>query len=174
MNRTRTVTRERWIFKSVPRTWRSRRLGADDRDLIEAFFVGMSRTTAREYFLGGVRPGRRHFAWIDELEGDDRIAVGAFDTHTGVLFGLAQCARDPGDPTLAEVAIAVTDTWQRRGLGTRLAGELARFAGSGGITSLSGTTFADNAGVRRLANKVGRPRFRHVGAGLVVVEFGAT
>jgi RimJ/RimL family protein N-acetyltransferase len=150
---------------------RPRQLGTGDRQLIEAFFTGLGRTSSRDYFLGGVKPSPQHFRWIDELDGDARIAVGAFDTRTGVLLGLAQCARDSGDSSRAEVAIAVADAWQRRGLGLRLARELARLAGSGGITRLWGTTLAGNAGARNLASKVAAPRFGQARAGLVDVHF---
>src|SRR5438309_437894 len=70
------------------RAWRDRQLTSADRDAIVNLFTGLGERSRHSYFLGGLEPSRRHFDWIDALDGGQRIAVGAYQKHTGVLVGL--------------------------------------------------------------------------------------
>ncbi len=84
--------------------------------------------------------------------GPGHLAVGAFDA--GVLVGVAQYFRSER-PDRAEVALEVADSHHRRGLGTRLVHELARFAADAGITHFTATVLAENRPVLGLMRHSG-------------------
>ena len=59
------------------------------------------------------------------------------------------------DGTSAEIALAVADLWQRRGLATELMATLERIAVAAGITRLTGECLAVNEGFAGLARSLG-------------------
>src|SRR5439155_810023 len=132
-----------------------RPLDPGDRAHVEAGFRALGTATIRARFLGLVKASPRLFSWVDELDGRERIAVGASHGDTGAPLGLARCVRDADDPSRAEVAVTVIDEWQGRGIGTALMAELASRAAAEGVTTFAGTVFADNGRARRLAAKLG-------------------
>ena len=67
----------------------------------------------------------------------------------------------------AEFAIVLRDDWQQRGLGTVLVQELIAYARQDGLASLFGTTFSSNAGMLRLARKLGFQVAAQPGAAIV-------
>jgi GNAT superfamily N-acetyltransferase len=155
-----------------PVPFRMRALGSEDRKRIEAGFGQLSEATVRARFLGNVRATPRLFAWVDELDGRDRIAVGAAHAESGAPLGLARFVRDAHDATRADVAITVLDGWQRRGVGTALIQELARRAARVGVTTFSATALAENHGARELARKVGDTRIGPASRGVVSIDIG--
>lgn len=82
----------------------------------------------------------------------------ALDPRTGAGVGVARYVRSEDDPEAAEIAVAVVDDWQRRGVGTRLASELARRAGEEGIRRFTGLLLADNELMLNLARELGDVR----------------
>jgi acetyltransferase len=58
-------------------------------------------------------------------------------------------------PTIAEIAVAVAEAWQGRGLGSLLLGKLICHAANAGIGRLVGQTLADNEAMLHLARKAG-------------------
>jgi GNAT superfamily N-acetyltransferase len=96
-----------------------------------------------------------------ELEGltrrDSRHhALVAFDGQ--VPIGIARLVRDAGEPTIAEIACAVADEWQGRGVGTALLEQLSADARAAGITRLRAFITAENsrslAVLRRVATVI--------------------
>ncbi len=77
--------------------------------------------------------------------GPAHLAVGAFDGD--LLVGVAQYFRSSMRPDHAEVAVEVADSHHRRGIGSRLLGELARLAADHGITQVTATVLAQNRAV---------------------------
>jgi RimJ/RimL family protein N-acetyltransferase len=92
---------------------------------------------------------------VDVRNRDALVAVVSYDEHAESV-GVARFVRDPDDPETAEVAFAVADDWQSRGIGTQLAGALARRARAVGIRRLRASVFADNARSLSLVRRVGR------------------
>lgn len=76
----------------------------------------------------------RYFTEVDH----DHEALVAIDSRAGEGVGVARCNRSREDPPAAELAIAVVDDWQRRGVGTRLATALAERARKEGIAVFTG------------------------------------
>lgn len=84
--------------------------------------------------------------YLTELDNENRLAIGAARIG-GAGFegaGIARLTRDPWDPTRAEIAIAVADGMQRRGLGIRLFARLAGAALERGIRTFDCTILATN------------------------------
>jgi hypothetical protein len=55
--------------------------------------------------------------YLTDVDHRDHKAIVAIDEQTGAGVGLARYVRCPGRPEVAEVALTVTDDWQRTGVG---------------------------------------------------------
>jgi RimJ/RimL family protein N-acetyltransferase len=88
------------------------------------------------------------------------------------LIAVARFVRLHDDPDAAEVAIVVADDWQRRGLGSALAAELAASARELGIRRFTATMASDNVPAHRLLEKLTYHLDEtHTGAGVSEVVF---
>ncbi len=120
-------------------------------EAVDAVFEGLS---ARSRYLRFHSPTPRLTASarrvLSDVDGERHAAV---------------CARIGGDPIGiarlirtgecgAEIAVAVVDLWQRRGVGRRLLEELTAIAARLGVAELHGTMLPDNAGMLALVRKV--------------------
>ena len=65
----------------------------------------------------------------------------------GTPVGIAVVGPGTGDPGVRPVTLDVDPAWQRRGIGTRLLGDVARLAHGMGVTEIVFTTRADNQAV---------------------------
>jgi protein lysine acetyltransferase len=85
-------------------------------------------------------------AELDELTQIDgrRHALVAFAGTRPI--GIARLARDAEEPATAEVACAVVDEWQGRGVGTALLGQLTADARAAGVTRLRAFLHVENRG----------------------------
>ena len=91
------------------------------------------------------------------------------------LIGVVGYVRLREDREAAEVAIVVTDDWQRRGVGSLLAEQLATRARTSGIRASTATMASDNAPAHRLMERLTGHLERHHGGGGVdelVTELG--
>src|SRR3954470_4337469 len=145
---------------------RIRPLGPGDRARVTEGFDRLSPATVNARFLGPVKARPALFAWLDELDGRSRIAVGAAHAESGEPLGLARLVRDPRDPSRAEIAVTVVDEWQRQGVGTALLAELAQRAARVGVESFSATLSAENRGAIALVRTFARPRLGPVSGGV--------
>jgi GNAT superfamily N-acetyltransferase len=103
-----------------------------------------------------------------DVDGYDRVAlVARADGHP---VGIARFVRDHEDPTAAEAAVTVVDSWQRRGVGTRLASALADRARELGITRILLAMSHDNEAAVRLMHRIADDPTR-LGIGSGIVEF---
>jgi GNAT superfamily N-acetyltransferase len=93
-----------------------------------------------------------HLANIDH---DRHDAVGAFDRDR--LIGSAHWFRSEAEPRQAELAVEVTDRYQRRGVGSQLLRLLARRARDEGIGVFGATLLAENTGAIALIRATGWP-----------------
>ena len=79
---------------------------------------------------------------------------------------------EPDGADTAEVAIAVADEFQHRGIGRRLMAAGAAWARRERIVRLTATTLASNAPIHRLLMGLGAPtRLRYVGGGVAEITF---
>ena len=129
----------------------------DEARLHEAF----SRMSERSVYFRFFSPLKR---LPDELahrlarvDYDQRFALVATthrpDGHEGIL-GVARYDRAPGTDA-AEVAVAVVDEMQRRGIGSGLLSQLASVAGEHGIHELTLIVLPDNQSMLGLLRRLG-------------------
>lgn len=122
------------------------------------FLVPMPRLTA-----GLVR-------YLTEIDHHDHEALVALAADSGEGVGVARYVRLEDEPEVAEVAVAVVDDWQRRGVATELLEMLAIRAGEEGIERFSVTCLADNREAIELFDQFATTRIARTESGLVEAE----
>ncbi|MDH3306541.1 MAG: GNAT family N-acetyltransferase, partial [Acidimicrobiia bacterium] len=131
------------------------RLGQQSRYF--RFFRVKERLTPEEveYFTTVDYEDRMAFV---AYEDDDMVAVGRYDRHES-------------DPTAAEVAFAVADDRQGRGLGTQLLQLLTTYARAHGIASFKAFVLPDNLQMMRVFRNSGFALHRTLDEGVYSVDF---
>lgn len=133
-----------------------RAISPQDATAERAFIEGLSDQARRFRFLGQTRRPSEEFvrkltdidyvhdyALVAETVGDDRRIV-----------GVSRCGSGQGGSS-CECAVAVTDEWQNKGLGTMLMDHLMQVARDRGIRSMYSIDSAENARMRALAGDLG-------------------
>jgi RimJ/RimL family protein N-acetyltransferase len=140
-----------------------------DREPLADAFARMSDRSRRQRFLGPKpRLSARELEHLTDVDHVTHEALIAIDETTGQIVGVGRYATGDGGAA-ADMALAVVDDWQRRGIGHGLALRLLERACANGIERLTGSALADNVRVRALLERLGF-RVRPVGDGLVEVE----
>jgi GNAT superfamily N-acetyltransferase len=104
-----------------------------DRGPVLEVFAGLSERSRRLRFLGSKpRLLASDLEQLVDVGRSGREAVAAVDQETGRTVGIARFVRDEGSLE-AEIAFAVVDEWQGRGLGKQLLAELRLLARDQGI-----------------------------------------
>jgi GNAT superfamily N-acetyltransferase len=93
--------------------------------------------------------------YLANIDHDRHEAIGAFDR--GGLIASAHWFRSQDQPGRAEIAVDVTDHYQRLGVGSRLLRLLGRRAGTQGIVEFGATILAENTGAIALLKATGWP-----------------
>jgi GNAT superfamily N-acetyltransferase len=137
-----------------------REIVPEDKPLLVA---GLRRLTPESAFRRFMSPkvsfSQAELRYLTEVDQHDHIALVAVDAdHPSHLIAVARCVRVA--PDTADIAVVVGDPWQGRGLGRRLADELARRARAVGVERIAGTMLADNRAAFRLMRGFGWP-FEH-------------
>jgi RimJ/RimL family protein N-acetyltransferase len=137
-----------------------------DKGLLKAGFERLSAESRYRRFLHPVKrlteADLAYFTEVDHTDHEALVAVGPRGTE---LVGVARYVR-LDDPQAAEVAIAVLDDWQGRGVGTLLMHELTNRARAAGVRRFAATCLADNAEVIDLLRRLGETRVDHPEPGL--------
>lgn len=133
-----------------------RPLRVDDRDRQVAFVDALSERS--RYFRLFRRLRALPTYLLDQLMDVDyerRMAFAATVDRDGVeeFIGMAYYAET--NRACAEVAVVISDAWQRRGVGRLLLGELIRFAYHRDVRRLTGAVLADNEPAIALAHSLG-------------------
>ena len=124
-------------------TLRLRPVEPDDEQRLLAFFRGLSDTSRRFRFFGTSSDESLTKELRRQLHGDSHHAgIVAIEGHEGRIVGHAAYAVIGSDS--AEVAFTVAESYQGRGLGTILVGELARTASAAGIVVFRAVVMPDN------------------------------
>ena len=135
-----------------------RPLGADDEPLLHDAFARMSERSVYFRFFSPLKrlpPELAHN--LAAVDGRDRFAVCAITHRPGPgerIAGVARYDRVPGT-VVAEVAIAVVDEFQRRGLGAQLLSMLTGIARDNGITTFTLIVLPENQSMLRLLRRLG-------------------
>ncbi len=120
-------------------------------EAVDAVFEGLS---ARSRYLRFHSPSPRLTASarrvLVDVDGERHAAVCA--RIGGAPIGIARLIKT--SECGAEIAVAVVDLWQRRGVGRRLLEELTSVAARMGVAQLHGDVLPDNEGMLALVRKV--------------------
>lgn len=121
---------------------------------LSAFYASLSAESRARRFLGasrGISPAdAARFASVDHRTEDGYVAVVAeAGPDDGLIVGHATLTSN-GAGTPPEIAFAVADGWQRRGIGTALLREMIGAAERRGIRRLECSVLADNLAMQRL------------------------
>jgi GNAT superfamily N-acetyltransferase len=109
-------------------------------------------------------------AEITAVDHRDHEALGAIDPETGAGVGLARYVRERSNPTRAVAAVFVVDSWQGRGLATRLLQRLARRAVAAGIEHFDAHMIVGDTSAQRMFESVGTLETTQRAAGVVDVS----
>ena len=122
-----------------------RAVTAGDRAQLGDAVAGLGEHS-RYMRFGTVKPRltERELTSLTRLDHVTREALAALHPRTGAFIAVARYAPFPGRPGTAEIAVAVGDHWQHRGLGTALAARLAEHARAAGLDHLRATVLSEN------------------------------
>jgi acetyl coenzyme A synthetase (ADP forming)-like protein len=152
---------------------RVRPIRPDDGGLVKAFFEKLGPESRYYRFFqvkNTLEPAEiEHFTNVDY---HDRMALIAL--HEGEMIAVARYDREPGPGDHAEVAFAVVDDQQGRGLGTRLLELLTSYARSHGIRSFRAFVLGENRQMMRVFRNSGYELARTIDAGVFTVDFPVT
>ena len=141
-----------------------------DREPLADTFARLSERSRHQRFLGPKpRLSTRELDYLTDVDHVTHEALVAIDETSGDIVAVGRYATGSGGGVVADMALAVVDAWQRRGIGHALAVRLVERARANGITRLTGTALADNVRVRSLLDRLGF-RVRSISAGVVEVE----
>jgi GNAT superfamily N-acetyltransferase len=139
-----------------------------DRERLAEAFSGLSEDTRRRRFGGlASRLGARDLDRLTDIDHHEHEALAAIAPGSGRIVGVARYIALPDDPGAAEVAIAVNDGWQGRGVGRRLMRRLAARARDEGITRLLAYVGVDNHPVLGWLGRAGGVTVAHDGEAIV-------
>jgi GNAT superfamily N-acetyltransferase len=135
---------------------RVRALEPDDIEQLAELYAGLS---VRSRYLRFMAPIHRvpdsALKYLANIDHDGHEALGAFDGRGLIASAHWFCSQH--HPRRAEVAIEVTDHYQRRGVGSRLLSLLERRAHTQGIVAFDATMLAENVGAIALLRATGWP-----------------
>jgi acetate---CoA ligase (ADP-forming) len=105
---------------------------AGDAPAVRAFYERLSPESTALRFFSSFPNLDSTVAWATEVDYQQRYSLLAIGGE-GRVLGHAGWEREPGRPNRAEVALAIADAMQGKGLGTILLGQLAEAAEQAGV-----------------------------------------
>lgn len=128
----------------------------------EALARGFDRLSERSRYRRFLSPRGRltdaELRYFTELDHHNHEALVAIDPDTGEGVGVARFVRSSEDRGVAELAVAVVDDWQGRGVGSLLAAELSKRARDEGITRFTALALAENDAMLGILQDLGEVR----------------
>lgn len=128
-----------------------RPLRRSDVAQLQALHQRLSRDTIYRRYLSPRVPSAAELEQIGRLNENGGGALVA--VHQGTIVGVGYYARNGG--RTAEPALLVEDSYQRQGIGARLAAELGRHALARGIHTFVASIYPENRAVMRLIRASG-------------------
>jgi acetyltransferase len=149
-----------------------------DAPALERFYEDLSADSRQLRFLGVVsglsHPQATDFCTPDHDHREGFVATVAAEAGAPETI-IGHLCMEPDGVATAEVAIAIADAWQHRGVGTRLLSAGLRWARASGITRLRASMYAANPGIHRLLLSLGLPsteRFLTPGVSEMSIDLG--
>jgi protein lysine acetyltransferase len=142
----------------------------DDRGRLDEVIRRAPPEMLRSRFFTSGPPSPQIVDYLVNINYVDHFAWWVMTADDGLGVGVGRYVRLSEDPACAELAFAVTEAHQRRGIGTLLLGALAVAASTAGIEHFSASVLAENASMRAVLDKVGA-RWRHGEPGVLSTRF---
>jgi RimJ/RimL family protein N-acetyltransferase len=143
----------------------------DDREELAAGLRRLSpESRYRRFFTPTNELSASELSYLTEVDHHDHEALVALEPASGHGIGVARFVRSAEDPEVAEVAVAVADSWQNRGVATALLGRLTQRAREEGVKRFSAEILADNRPMLELIEDLGDVTLRHLDQGSVAIE----
>lgn len=131
-----------------------RRLESGDRASVLEIFAGLGpRSRELRFLTPKPRLSSADLHQLTAVDHHDHVAILAVSARDGRPIGIARFVRDPGRPDTADVAVAVVDPWQDRGVGTLLVSALTERALEVGVHRFTLVMDQDNEGAVRLLHR---------------------
>jgi acetate---CoA ligase (ADP-forming) len=142
---------------------------AEDAPAVRAFFEHLSPESTALRFFSGFPNLDSAVTWATEV--DYRLRYSLLATAgDGRVLAHAGWEREPERPEKAEVALAIADAMQGKGLGTILLGQLAEAADQLGVEVLSAEVLPQNHKMVRVFRDSGFPVKTHAVPGVLLFE----
>ena len=149
-------------------TLRLRAPTRDDADALLEFFRGLSQQSLHSRYHGTPAVDAHLVEPLLQADGQEAaVLIGFVEDRIVAVANFARLR----DPTGAEVAFAVADEYQHRGIGTRLLEQLAALAGAQGIERFLATVLPDNRQMLRVFEAAGFEVTRDAAGGEVELAF---
>ncbi|HTU67587.1 MAG TPA: GNAT family N-acetyltransferase [Steroidobacteraceae bacterium] len=137
--------------------YRIRPITPADAERERAFITGLSPASRHARFMHAVREPTdefiRRLVEVDGVRDQALVAVLGEGAEERIIGVARYCADDDGPD--CELAVAVADEWQCRGIGTTLVQALFAAAARAGFRAIYGTMLPDNARMLELAEHLG-------------------
>ena len=126
-----------------------------DRGQLADLFAGLSSRSRYLRFGVGMPPALppRYLDVLADVDGDRHVAILAI--HDTRAIGAARYIRTGDVPADAEIAVTVTDAFQRRGLGRILVESLTTLGATRGVKHFTFEILPANHAARTLADRLG-------------------
>ena len=125
-----------------------RPIDPDDKPLLRRMFERLSDESRRRRFMGPAEElSEEDLVYLTEVDHRRHEALVAVDPDAGEILGVARWFRQPGEREVAELAVAVVDDWQGRGIGSGLVAAINERARAEGIERYHAIVSADNVQV---------------------------
>jgi RimJ/RimL family protein N-acetyltransferase len=120
----------------------------DDKERLRDAFERLSPESRRRRFMGPADElSDEDLMYLTEVDHRRHEALVATDPESGAILGVARWVRQPGRREVAELAVAVVDDWQGRGMGIELVTCANRRAREEGIERYHAIVSTDNVQV---------------------------
>jgi GNAT superfamily N-acetyltransferase len=130
---------------------RVRPLRPSDRTLYERAVIDLSpRSRYLRFFAPIVKPSERLLDQMTQTDGHRHVAFVALTPDESTAVGVIRYVLASDDARSGELALAVADDWQRRGMGARLLRHTVQHARMAGLEALTATRLRENRGVAGL------------------------
>jgi acetyltransferase len=162
----RVVLRDGWSVVIRP-------LAAGDQEAITGWFAALGVETRYARFLASLKQlSPKTLSELSRIDHVDHEAIAAV-APDGTAVAIARYIRT-ANPRVAEVAVAVADSWRGRGIASMLLERLAGRARSAGIERFEATCLSTNYTIIRLLRRLGPTTIGPPVAGVVDVQIDLT
>jgi GNAT superfamily N-acetyltransferase len=134
-----------------------RAIRPQDADCLQAYMRNLSAPTRRNRFLGAVSElSAKELERLTHMGGPSELAMIAFANTGGETAMIAEAVQAIAPESgRCEIALSVTDAWQRKGVGTLLLWNMECRARKLGARCLIGEVLRTNDAMKGLARKAG-------------------